>query len=164
MKKIIALLAFGTMAVTAFGQDGSKSNSLAALLDSYYGIKNALVSGDANTAAAKASELVKLNAAIEPGTLSETDRKAFTAAKDKIQTDAKSIAAGGKIEAQRTVFSELSNTFYTLAKGARLTTDPVYQQYCPMKKVYWLSGETAIKNPYYGKAMLTCGKVTDTLK
>jgi hypothetical protein len=30
--------------------------------------------------------------------------------------------------------------------------------------MYWLSSEAVIKNPYYGKAMLTCGKVTETIK
>jgi len=33
-----------------------------------------------------------------------------------------------------------------------------------MKDAYWLSNETAIKNPYYGSRMLTCGSVKDTLK
>jgi hypothetical protein len=33
-----------------------------------------------------------------------------------------------------------------------------------MKKMYWLSSEAAIKNPYYGKMMLTCGSVTETIK
>jgi hypothetical protein len=33
-----------------------------------------------------------------------------------------------------------------------------------MKKASWLSSEAAIKNPYFGSAMLTCGKVTATLK
>ncbi|RYF82932.1 MAG: DUF3347 domain-containing protein, partial [Chitinophagaceae bacterium] len=36
--------------------------------------------------------------------------------------------------------------------------------YCPMKKALWLSNEKAIKNPYYGSAMLTCGKVTETIE
>jgi len=33
-----------------------------------------------------------------------------------------------------------------------------------MKKAYWLSSEAAIKNPYFGNAMLACGKITETLK
>jgi hypothetical protein len=32
-----------------------------------------------------------------------------------------------------------------------------------MKKATWLSETNAIKNPYYGKQMLTCGKTTETL-
>jgi len=32
-----------------------------------------------------------------------------------------------------------------------------------MKKAVWLSNEKAIKNPYYGSQMLTCGKVVETI-
>jgi hypothetical protein len=32
-----------------------------------------------------------------------------------------------------------------------------------MKKAYWLSGDAAIKNPYFGSSMLTCGKVSTTI-
>jgi hypothetical protein len=32
-----------------------------------------------------------------------------------------------------------------------------------MKKSYWLSADEAIKNPYYGNMMLTCGKVSETI-
>jgi len=53
---------------------------------------------------------------------------------------------------------------YALAKAVKLTADPVYYTYCPMKKAYWLSSEPTIKNPYFGNAMLTCGKVEETLK
>jgi hypothetical protein len=51
-----------------------------------------------------------------------------------------------------------------LAKAVKLSSDPIYEAYCPMKKASWLSSEKVIKNPYYGSAMLTCGSVRDTLK
>ena len=57
-----------------------------------------------------------------------------------------------------------SNNFYSLAKAVKLSTQTIYQDYCPMKKAFWLSEVPAIKNPYYGKAMLTCGKITETIK
>jgi hypothetical protein len=31
------------------------------------------------------------------------------------------------------------------------------------KGAYWLSAESEIKNPYFGKKMLECGEVTDSL-
>ena len=137
---------------------------LSAVLNSYLDIKNALVATDATAASTKAGELVKVIEAVDMKVLSETDHNAFMATQVKLKADAQAIAASNKIEVQRTAFSTLSNNIYTLAKAAKLSTEPVYQQYCPMKKMYWLSSETAIKNPYYGKMMLTCGKVTETLK
>ena len=32
-----------------------------------------------------------------------------------------------------------------------------------MKKAYWVSQESEIKNPYYGSSMLSCGKVIEKL-
>ncbi len=147
----------------SFAQDNTKTTSLIQLLNSYYGIKNALVSSDAKTASSKAGDLVKALNAVDIKALSETDMKTFMLLQDKLGFDAKHIAENNGIEEQREHFSSLSNNIYKLAKTVKLSAEPVYQQYCPMKKMYWLSSEASIKNPYYGKAMPTCGKVTDTL-
>lgn len=148
----------------SFAQDNTKTTSLIQLLNSYYDIKNALVSSDAKTASSKAVDLVKALNAVDIKALSETDMKTFMLLQDKLGFDAKHIAENNGIAEQREHFSSLSNNIYKLAKTVKLSAEPVYQQYCPMKKMYWLSSEASIKNPYYGKAMPTCGKVTDTLK
>ena len=164
MKKIFFITAFIITIQHSFAQDSTKTTPLFAVLNSYLGIKNALVATDATTASAKAGELVKAIESIDIKALSETDNNAFMAAQEKLKADAQAIARSNKIVAQRTTFSSLSNNIYTFAKAAKLSANPVYQQYCPMKKMYWLSSEAAIKNPYDGKMMLTCGKVTETLK
>ena len=166
MKKIFFIVAFITTITIqhSFAQDSTKTTPLSAVLNSYLDIKNALVATDATTASAKAGELVKAIEGVDMKTLSKADNNAFMTAHEKLKSDAQAIASSNKIEAQRTTFSSLSNNMYTLAKAAKLSANPVYQQYCPMKKMYWLSSEAAIKNPYYGKMMLTCGKVTEALK
>jgi hypothetical protein len=65
---------------------------------------------------------------------------------------------------QREKFATLSTNMFALAKTMKLSAEPVYQQYCPMKKASWLSNNKAIKNPYYGSAMLTCGSVKETIQ
>lgn len=50
----------------------------------------------------------------------------------------------------------------TLVQSAMLSAQPVYLDYCPMKKSYWLSSEKAIQNPYYGKEMPACGSIEKT--
>jgi len=56
---------------------------------------------------------------------------------------------------------------YDLIKTTKPET-PVYYQHCPManggKGANWLSKENAVKNPYYGSQMLTCGKTVETIK
>ncbi|MBO9202602.1 MULTISPECIES: DUF3347 domain-containing protein [Niastella] len=137
---------------------------LAQLLTIYYDIKNALVKGDANTAATKAAEFVKAINGDDMKKLQETDMNAFMPLQDKLAFDAKHISETKEISLQREHFQSFSNNFYKLAKAVKLSDKPVYQAYCPMKKAYWLSSEAAIKNPYFGNQMLTCGKINETIK
>ena len=159
MKKslFIFVLIFIFTAGTLFAQDSTQQNRLNQLLSEYYGLKDALVAGNAETAAGKAGEFVKTLNGIDYKIISEGNANALL-------KDAGSISETKDIKLQRQYFSNFSNNMYSLAKSVKLTVTPIYQQYCPMKKMYWLSNESGIKNPYYGSAMLTCGKVTDTLE
>lgn len=114
-------------------------------------------------AAAKAGELANAINGIDMKTLSGTDRDAFKPLRERLLLNARYISETKGISHQREHFSSLSDNMYKLAKSVNLSAVPVYQQYCSMKKMYWLSSEAAIKNPYYGSKMLTCGKVTDTI-
>ena len=42
----------------------------------------------------------------------------------------------------------------SLSKQAHLAQQPIYEDFCPMKKAYWLSSDIAIKNPYSAGACL----------
>ena len=76
------------------------------------------------------------------------------------------IAVAKDVTKQREIFALLANNMYELAKVSKQET-PVYYQHCPMynngKGANWLSKEEAIKNPYYGSKMLTCGSVQETI-
>ena len=65
------------------------------------------------------------------------------------------------------IATTLSKDIYSLLKVAKYEV-PVYFQHCPMyndgKGANWLSKENAVKNPYYGSMMLTCGKTVETIK
>jgi methionine salvage enolase-phosphatase E1 len=84
-----------------------------------------------------------------------------------VKTDAGHIKENKDIEQQREHFMSLSKNMYELIKAAK-PAEAVYYQFCPMandgKGANWLSKETAIKNPYYGSQMLSCGKVVETIK
>lgn len=68
------------------------------------------------------------------------------------------------LENQRKYFYEVSTLMWEITKDNANVSQPVYYQYCPMAKGYWLSEEKEIKNPYYGTSMLNCGKVVETKK
>jgi hypothetical protein len=158
MKKsilVIALLATIFVQKT-FAQDSAQQHQLSQLLTQYYNIKDALVAGNGNLASVKAEEFIKTSNSIDYKVISEGNINALL-------KDATPISETKDIKVQREHFSNLSNNMASLAKSVKLTTEPIYQAYCPMKKANWLSNDKAIKNPYYGSAMLTCGKVVETI-
>lgn len=157
MKRILFLVAIIATAFVqqSFAQDNTKVTS-PQLLTAYYQLKDNLVKSNPAATAASANVLVQ--------SINDADKEIL---KDDVRIsllkDASAIAQTGDIKIQREKFSTLSNNMFELAKSVKLSTEPVYQQYCPMKKASWLSNDKAIKNPYYGSAMLTCGSVKTTL-
>src|SRR6201991_1241911 len=163
MKKIF--LAVALVAAFLFHPVFAQQNTpLSPILSDYYGVKDALVAGDAKAAAAKAGDMVKAIAGVDMKALPEKDHMAYMSFKEKLSLDARHISESTDISHQREHFTALSANMDAFAKKAHLSNVPIYEDYCPMKKAYWLSSGTDIKNPYYGQSMLTCGKVNATLK
>jgi hypothetical protein len=162
MKKILLLVAIMATVSTQilFAQD---TKALTPLLASYYDIKDALVKSNSTDAATHAGEFLKTINSVDMKSLPAADMNALMAAQEKLAFDARHIAESKDLSHQREHFANFSANFFKLAKAAKLTGQAVFYDYCPMKKSYWLSADAAIKNPYYGSQMLTCGKVTETL-
>lgn len=159
MKKIVFAAVVFLLAVfgqKGFAQDSTQQRQLSQLLTQYYQLKDALVAGNGDNASAKAQEFMKTANSIDYKLISEGNINALL-------KDASPISETKDINKQRGHFANLSNNMATLARAVKLTADPIYKQYCPMKKTNWLSYEKAIKNPYYGNAMLTCGNIAETI-
>lgn len=156
-KKIFFTVAFLATAFISFAQDSATAYQPSQLLTHYYNIKDALVAGNANLAAAKAEDFLRVANGIDYKVISEGNINALV-------KDATSISETKDIKKQREQFANLSNNMIALAKSMKLGEQPVYETYCPMKKAYWLSNSKTIKNPYFGSSMLTCGKVTETIQ
>jgi len=154
MKKIFLMLAIIAIAFSqnSFGQNSTTTQ----LLDAYYKLKDALVSSKETIAADNADKFIQAVNAADKQTINEDLRQALI-------KDATAISQSKNLKQQREKFSALSDNMLVLAKKVKLSAEPVYQQYCPMKKASWLSNDKTIKNPYYGSAMLTCGTVKATL-
>jgi hypothetical protein len=136
--------------------DGSSQQQLSQLLSSYYNIKNALVTGDANSAASNADQFLRTANTIDFKVISEGNIHILS-------KDAGKISSTKELKKQREYFATLSSNMASVAKAIKLGNQPVYVQFCPMKKASWLSSEKQIRNPYYGSSMLTCGEVAETL-
>ncbi len=155
MKKfLVVCMAFGfTFMQGVIAQDSTSKS----LLTYYYEVKNALVAGDAPNASLSAGQFVKAANATDYKLISEGNISALV-------KDASKISGTKDLAKQRQYFENFSANMIAVAKAVKLSGQPVYQAYCPMKKASWLSQEKAIKNPYYGSSMLTCGEVTATIQ
>ena len=138
-------------------------NQLESVYTSYFALKDALVKTDPAVAAKKATEMGIAIEAVQMDQLPMDVHMVWMKALKNLTADTKAIASTTDIKNQRAAFKTVSTNIYDLLKVAKAET-PTYYQYCPMVKANWLSKEAAVKNPYYGASMLTCGSTVETIK
>ena len=138
-------------------------DQLTAVFDSYFALKDALVKTDGATASTKAAELLTAINAVKMEKLTMDVHMVCMKVLGSLKTDAENISKSTDTEKQRNQFNSLSKNIYALIKVSKLK-ETIYYDYCPMKDANWLSKENAIKNPYYGSQMLSCGKTVETIK
>ena len=128
----------------------------------YFLLKDALVKTDGKVASETATTLLASITAVKMENLKTDEHLVWMKVFQSLTNDTKSISETQNIEKQRNVFNALSKGVYELIKVSK-PTEAIYYQYCPMKKMNWLSKENTIKNPYYGAMMLNCGSVVKTI-
>ena len=142
-------------------------NQLKAVFDNYFAVKDALVKTDGNTSSTKAKELLTAISTVKMEKLSTEEHNVWMKVMKDLSFDAEHIADTKEASHQRDHFMTLSKNMYALIKVSKTET-PTYYQFCPMandgKGANWLSKENAVKNPYYGSQMLSCGKTVETIK
>ena len=133
----------------------------------YLLIKDALVSSNLPQAKASATELTAAIEKIDMSLLKGDLENQWMGLLAKLNDGVSGIKNSTSLEGARQSFAVLSEAFYDAAKIFGLS-QTAYYQFCPMafdsKGAYWLSQQKEIKNPYFGKAMLTCGETKETLK
>jgi hypothetical protein len=147
--------------------DMQEASQLKVVFDNYFALKDALVKTDGNKASISGSALLTALGGVEMGQLKVEEHTVWMKVEKALKSDAQHIKENKEAENQREYFISLSKNMYELIKAAK-PAETIYYQFCPMandgKGANWLSKESAIKNPYYGAQMLSCGKVVETLK
>ena len=138
-------------------------SELKPVFDNYFALKDALIKSDAKLTSAKATTLLTAISSVKMDKLKSNEHTVWMKVMKKMTADAKSISSNQDLKKQRETFKSLSKSTYDLMKVSN-PDQPVYKQYCPMADADWLSKEKAVKNPYYGSSMLTCGNVVETIK
>jgi hypothetical protein len=142
----------------------AQEQPLSGLMDAYYGITNALIKDDGAAAQVQAQQFHRVAESVDISKMSKAQQKVWLAQKSSLMSGSESISKTTAINQQRAQLNDLSISLFTVLKAFPGEDSPIYYQYCPMKKAYWLSNEKAIKNPYYGKQMLSCGNTKEVLK
>lgn len=140
------------------------------VVSKYYTVKDAFVATKAQAVDSAARQLMVATDSLKARLLTNNAQPQLAAYTDTMLTSAKAITESkdASCEEQRLFFSKLSDVFFVLLQKVQLKNANVYREFCPMafneKGAYWLSNESEIKNPYFGKKMLECGDVADSLK
>ncbi len=145
------------------------NTAFAGLLDNYYHLKDALVLTNdtmANNSAqllAAAADSFPINSLKGDSSIGQMADGYF----GSIAAEAKALTGEKNMDEKRKSFQMISDNMYDLVRTVRYDREKVYHQFCPMAfndaGGYWLSKSSDIKNPYFGKKMLTCGEVKDSL-
>ncbi|MFK5891184.1 MAG: DUF3347 domain-containing protein [Flavobacteriaceae bacterium] len=141
---------------------------ITAIYTAYNNLKDALVASDsvASITAAKAT-LMALNKG-DMGLLKRAaSHSIWMTDKPLLKTQLNKLVKSKTLAQQRQVFLEVSKNMIHLVEGFGVN-QKVMVQFCPMandfKGGFWLSTDAAIKNPYYGSKMLTCGSTKRIIK
>ena len=147
------------------------TSKLMGVINRYYDLKNAMVATNATDARDAAQHLTlaadSLLTVISDAATSHLALKPYL---DTIIKKTILIAAvtDATCEKQRVSFEAVSNNLYRILKETDIKNAGVYHEFCPMafndKGAFWLSNDPDIKNPYFGKKMLECGEVIDSMK
>ena len=142
------------------------------MLSDYYNLKDGMVSSTSSVATSVDSAANKLIVSADSLKLAElkADEAIISTAQSYAQgisAEAKALVGEKDLEAKRKAFQMISDQMYDLVRTVRYDRQVVYHQYCPMafndQGAYWLSNNAEIMNPYFGKKMLHCGEVRDSL-
>ena len=167
---------FSSTELSANGSESIKTDSIEntqnndqikLLFDRYFELKDALVKTDGSLASKKAKSLLEAINNVDMTQLNPEIHAVWMDVLSDMKKDCSEMAGTENIEKIRQLFIRLSKNVYSLIKVAK-NDEKVYYQFCPManngKGANWLSKENAIKNPYFGNQMLTCGSTKETIE
>lgn len=147
------------------------NQSMNSVLGAYYNLKDAFVASDTVKVNAAAVALKGLLDSLKLDEVQQFDTLGFSSINGRpgdVAAELSGLLGEKELEKKRESFEMVSNAFYDMVRVIKPTGATIYYQYCPMafndKGAYWLSSADSIMNPYFGKKMLTCGEVKETLK
>ena len=142
--------------------------NLSEMVVEYMKLASALARDNVQEASLSAKRALGLLTSIDMASMSEEAHAAFMEKSRALSKGLKLIDDAVDIQGQREGFSLSSEVLRTMLKrfGPVLET-PVYRFTYPMafnnKGASWMQSSEQVNNPYFGAAMLRCGKLVETI-
>lgn len=154
-------------------QQGKKSVSMDFIMqlnnifDLYIILKNSLVNDNSKKVIQDSKNIQNALSKVDMKLLSGDDHMKWIEMSGTISESLIEMSKTNDLEQQRLSFQTISNNLYDVIKTFGLMGKTVYYQFCPMfadnKGGFWLSETEEIRNPYFGKKMLSCGETRETM-
>lgn len=142
--------------------------ALHALVDDYLQWKDALTNDDFTEAISRAEKMKKSLQNIDMKLFSGADHEVWMKFQTILNKEMEHLSHMSDLEQLRKVFQQVSVVMIDLVRRFQPYDAPLYVQHCPMadnnRGADWLSLESKIRNPYFGKSMYSCGEVRDTIR
>ncbi|MBL7938805.1 MAG: DUF3347 domain-containing protein [Flavobacteriales bacterium] len=151
-------------AVSAAQVPAQTIETFAEVFKHYFALKDALIAGDKTKAKEHAEGLDGAMHSVDAEVLPADQQGMWTEVMTAIMPHLHPLSETTDLAKQRELFAKLTAPMAQLAKAAP-QAQSIYLDHCPMFNggSDWLSTDKAIKNPFYGSAMLTCGSVKETI-
>ncbi|MBV6489972.1 MAG: hypothetical protein CNCCGFBP_00347 [Fimbriimonadaceae bacterium] len=145
-------------------QTQAAADPIAPAFEAYFRLKDALVAGDSVQAPKLAVALDGIFHSMDRNKLTTAQQAAWDELMATIMEPLHPFYIAKGLEEQRALFAQLTPGMRQLAQLTDLDA-PLYLMHCPMYPggADWLSRERAVRNPFYGAAMMSCGSVKEVI-
>ena len=138
------------------------------VLENVLATADALASDDLETAHTGAVNARQSLAVVDMAVLAGEAHTRWMHSLNALNLSAGRMVAAKDIEAFRIDFATLSSEMARVLKTfGPVRSEPVYDLHCPMafnnRGANWLQQDQTVRNPYFGKSMLACGEVAETI-
>lgn len=141
--------------------------SLDAVVVFYFDIQQALSSDDVDRAVRTAGKLLKKLAEVDMNILKGAVHMEWMKQEQEMKASGQKLAKADDIGVARVQFEKLTAAVTRAVKTFGSKEAEIYQFHCPMafnnKGAFWLQNNPDTRNPYFGKAMLTCKDAMEKL-
>ena len=150
-----------------YNVDPSFKKQWSAFITSYLTLKDSLMISKKERVSELAEIALLTFNSIEIPNLQELAHQEWDSLNRALKNSLEEIMNGQDLDAQRLAFASLTQNLHHGIQSFGRGEQALYYQFCPMalknKGAYWISDQKTIRNPYFGKKMLTCGEVKETL-